>query len=422
MDEGMEKRKYRKLIIWAVGVVMFLWLLNLLLLYVDHDVRGVFGDMFGGVNALYSGLAFAGIIYTISMQKDELALQRKELEETRVVFEKQSKIMEQQKSDAQFFNLLENHRQMVQSLERNRFRHNFSNKGSMNYSKELESGYQFIVNLSDEWKRYLGRYSKMYRTKILFELKDLNFYPIDFVGAEENVMSYVNETNNLVEFVNQKFGNTDSFDFYWKILSTSLLESEKYVVGAWEELVSKNRPFLSIGYDSYKHYEYVDFNNCILPDVEVLIKSTSWDENYLFIDTNGIIKRYHTVIEDKSDYNEDKSFHISSKSILETPDGKYQLTMIEYLRESILAVESFPTSDVILKGLATRNYFVIFEILFKGDKYFLPLNFRIREREYWPSSSQMQTKKYFLNFDLERHGLSIETSKELVQILEGNEL
>lgn len=39
--------------------------------------------MFGAVNALFSGLAFAGIIYTILPQRRELELQREELRATR---------------------------------------------------------------------------------------------------------------------------------------------------------------------------------------------------------------------------------------------------------------------------------------------------------------------------------------------------
>jgi hypothetical protein len=45
--------------------------------------RGSFGDMFGAVNALFSGLALAGVIYAILMQREELALQREELRATR---------------------------------------------------------------------------------------------------------------------------------------------------------------------------------------------------------------------------------------------------------------------------------------------------------------------------------------------------
>jgi len=45
--------------------------------------KGQFGDMFGGLNSLFSGLAFAGVICAILMQKQELKLQREELENQR---------------------------------------------------------------------------------------------------------------------------------------------------------------------------------------------------------------------------------------------------------------------------------------------------------------------------------------------------
>lgn len=60
-------------IIWATSG----WLLH------PMEARGTFGDMFGAVNALFSGLAFATLIYTVFLQRRELQLQRKELEYTR---------------------------------------------------------------------------------------------------------------------------------------------------------------------------------------------------------------------------------------------------------------------------------------------------------------------------------------------------
>ena len=43
------------------------------------DSSGTFGDSFGVINALFSGCAFAGIIYSIYLQNKELRLQRQEL-------------------------------------------------------------------------------------------------------------------------------------------------------------------------------------------------------------------------------------------------------------------------------------------------------------------------------------------------------
>jgi hypothetical protein len=52
-------------------------------LYANLAERGQFGDLYGAINALFSGLAFAGVIVTILLQSRELALQREELAATR---------------------------------------------------------------------------------------------------------------------------------------------------------------------------------------------------------------------------------------------------------------------------------------------------------------------------------------------------
>ncbi|NTX51130.1 hypothetical protein [Myxococcus sp. CA039A] len=52
---------------------------------------GTFGDSFGALNTLFTGLAFAGLIASLSLQRTELALQRKELKQQREVLEAQSR-------------------------------------------------------------------------------------------------------------------------------------------------------------------------------------------------------------------------------------------------------------------------------------------------------------------------------------------
>jgi len=51
---------------------------------------GEFGDQFGALNTLFTGLAFALLIYATILQSKELRLQREELEETREEFRIQS--------------------------------------------------------------------------------------------------------------------------------------------------------------------------------------------------------------------------------------------------------------------------------------------------------------------------------------------
>jgi uncharacterized protein HemX len=46
------------------------------------------GDMFGAVNALFSGLAFGGILYAMYLQKEELKLHKQEIALNREELEK----------------------------------------------------------------------------------------------------------------------------------------------------------------------------------------------------------------------------------------------------------------------------------------------------------------------------------------------
>lgn len=76
------KKKIIILII-IIFVIFFAYIFIVKGLYSDITKRGLFGDMFGGLNALFSGLAFVGVIYAIVLQKEELGLQREELKLTR---------------------------------------------------------------------------------------------------------------------------------------------------------------------------------------------------------------------------------------------------------------------------------------------------------------------------------------------------
>lgn len=81
MKGGSDKKLYLLII-----TVFLIWGLSIPLLFrffASMDERAKFGDMFGAVNALFSALALAGVIYTIFLQKKELTLQREELRYTR---------------------------------------------------------------------------------------------------------------------------------------------------------------------------------------------------------------------------------------------------------------------------------------------------------------------------------------------------
>ncbi len=90
----------------------------------NNPDRGTFGDMFGSVNALFSGLAFAGVICAILLQMKELSLQRNELKLTRdelkgqkMQMELQNKTLLKQNFENTFFQLLGLHQQILGAID-----------------------------------------------------------------------------------------------------------------------------------------------------------------------------------------------------------------------------------------------------------------------------------------------------------------
>ncbi|MCA0857996.1 putative phage abortive infection protein [Phaeobacter italicus] len=73
----------------AASFIVVLWLatwFGMPRLYNPPTEAGAAGDMFGGTTSLFSGLAFAGLISTLLMQRKDLDYQRRELRHTREEF------------------------------------------------------------------------------------------------------------------------------------------------------------------------------------------------------------------------------------------------------------------------------------------------------------------------------------------------
>lgn len=118
-------RKHKPWIIFAIAV-LFIIAVCLLFVYImkeqpwGMDKRGQFGDMFGALGAVFSGLAFAGLIVTLIQQHDDLKLQREylrlqrqeiaqtnlELALQRKEMEEQNKTIMLQRFETTFFNML----------------------------------------------------------------------------------------------------------------------------------------------------------------------------------------------------------------------------------------------------------------------------------------------------------------------------
>lgn len=99
-----------------------------ILYFLTHFIAGKkaneAGDATGVVNGLFSALAFAGVIYAIFLQRQELMLQRRELKFTRhelqaqkEEFQVQNITLKRQRFESTFFNMMQLQQQIVSGLE-----------------------------------------------------------------------------------------------------------------------------------------------------------------------------------------------------------------------------------------------------------------------------------------------------------------
>lgn len=76
-------RSQFKTLLSMLVFVIIIWVLSGVIIYYlgsNWTDRGTIGDMFGAVNALFSGFAFAALIYTIILQREEIGINRTEIE------------------------------------------------------------------------------------------------------------------------------------------------------------------------------------------------------------------------------------------------------------------------------------------------------------------------------------------------------
>lgn len=133
--------KTKKIFIVSASIVVLVCILYFVVLYcffpVGMEKRGQLGDMFGFIGALFSGLAFAGLIVTmlqqredLQNQKDEIQLQRKDLEaqtaalqlqkeeiaQTNKELKEQNKTIMLQRFENTFFNMLDMQQKILNEL------------------------------------------------------------------------------------------------------------------------------------------------------------------------------------------------------------------------------------------------------------------------------------------------------------------
>lgn len=229
MENKKESSQNPKLAFSLLGVVLVLWILSLILIpsYLDGwNNRGTFGDMFGAVNALFSGLAFGGLIYTIYLQSKELSLQREELEQTReelkgqkIQLEKQNENLTKQNFEITFFNMLKN----LQSIVNNMVHPQIKQTGRI-YLHHLFEVYEVNATANESFKSLTHTSNENKKERIREVV--LKIYDSIFSEHSYNLGHYYRTIHNLLKLIEKEFESKEIRLKYASILQAQLSNDE----------------------------------------------------------------------------------------------------------------------------------------------------------------------------------------------------
>ncbi|MGY6039084.1 putative phage abortive infection protein [Aeromonas sp. AE23HZ002T15] len=213
-------------IIIVLMIVLALWFSYPLWSYLYKDYfyntenaeMGVFGDSYGALNTLFSGLAFAGLIISIRLQSKELSETRAELKEQSEQFKKQTETLAKQNFEATFFQLLKLYVDSVDNL-------NFKNSKSLLMQEKIEEenvvGKQVISILSRRmtvWN-YVDRHD-------YFHVK-INEYIDGFLIEYGMVIErYIKILDRLLKFVDRTDLSREDKFFYMGLLTAQMSKEE----------------------------------------------------------------------------------------------------------------------------------------------------------------------------------------------------
>ncbi len=253
----------------SVLLVIILWVLTIIIFKNwEPNKRGTFGDMFGATNALFSGLAFAGLIFTILLQRKELELQRKELRDTRAEFEQQNKTLLFQRFETTFYKLLEFNRETLLNLTYKTPHQMFTGRGQL-ISPNSELTGAVVLGLVNYKTMNLEGYdvSSLYRQAIT----DFSCSFDSYVGSMYNLIEIVDnhifiqfEPDSENELINHQF-RLHYIKTLINVLNINELDFLFYYC-----LTNERFSFLKAFLEKYSFFQFLDKDYFLL----------TWSEQY----------------------------------------------------------------------------------------------------------------------------------------------
>jgi hypothetical protein len=233
---------------------------------------GILGDSAGAINALFSALAFCGVVIAIILQKEELGLQRKELKATndqlqaqKEEFQTQNETLKRQRFENTFFQMMNLQQEIVNNLS---FSYKTEQITTTDKRKDTKSKDVFnsIENLNDPPKESTTIVTEIVRGRDVFSriFNKANTIIKDEDGKQEKSVEGVREAINQKGIgIYNRLTYPEFFDHYFRHLYRII----KFVDES-DLIESKDRySYIGIVRATLSRYELVWlFYNCLPPN------------------------------------------------------------------------------------------------------------------------------------------------------------
>ncbi len=224
--KDLTPEKLHKIIKYTIVSVLFLWAGSAVIIYLlscNWSERGTFGDMFGAINALFSGLAFGGVVLAILLQSKELEYQRDELRETREEIRGQKEQLEMQNAtmntqlfENTFFQMMRYKIDLVNSMEHIEKKGLKATKGQKvlnHFYYELRMFFHGLKNDS-QWASRANSFFYQVANTYMFDIN-----------------TYFNNISNILSFIDRKGPESnDEKILYAQILASQMTKDEMYLL------------------------------------------------------------------------------------------------------------------------------------------------------------------------------------------------
>jgi len=228
---------------WMVAIPLFLVVFYVVVYTISGADRGIFGETFGAANALFSGLAFAGIIIALYKQKEEIGEQRTNLNNQKEEMAQQKRLMDEQmkqvyiqKIEGPVFTMLGQYDNIISRIQ----------------GRTHEPNKMII----EEGRGYIAYFAKLLKNSETINSKDIQFTLANYVNYLYQIFNYIDSAKVLTN--EDKAVEFDDRHKYCSIVTSFISLNEmlvlKYYINAITEGIC---PAFKVLADKYALFENI---------------------------------------------------------------------------------------------------------------------------------------------------------------------